>query len=219
MARWMPAPIAYAHWALSLGLKQGDCVALFMENRPDFLCAWLGLFKAGLCAALINTNQRGQPLAHSIQIAGARHVIAGEELAACLPEAEAFFDHQAANLDSRRREIISIRRWMPPPTVSPGPAPRAGVHRQGPRLLYLHLRHHRPAQGRQFQPYAHAVHDDRLSGARCSPNSGDRIYNPLPLYHATGGVCAVGMALGRGGALIIKKQILGQRILERHAQI
>src|SRR5476649_2461644 len=30
---------AYAHWALSLGLKQGDCVALFMENRPDFLCA------------------------------------------------------------------------------------------------------------------------------------------------------------------------------------
>lgn len=69
---------AYAHWALSLGLKQGDPVALFMDNRPDFLCAWLGLFKAGLCAALINTNQRGQPLAHSIQIVGARHVIVAE---------------------------------------------------------------------------------------------------------------------------------------------
>src|SRR6185503_16654788 len=36
----------YANWALSLGLKQGDPVALFMENRPDFICAWLGLFKA-----------------------------------------------------------------------------------------------------------------------------------------------------------------------------
>ncbi len=59
---------AYAHWALSLGLKQGDTVALFMENRPDFLCAWLGLFKAGLTAALINTNQRGQPLAHSSKL-------------------------------------------------------------------------------------------------------------------------------------------------------
>ena len=82
---------AYAHWALSLGLKQGEPVALFMENRPDFICAWLGLFKAGLCAALINTNQRGQPLAHSIEIVGARHVIAGSELAACLPEAEPFF--------------------------------------------------------------------------------------------------------------------------------
>src|SRR6185437_6966043 len=30
----------YAQWALSLGLKQGDAVALFMENRPDFICAW-----------------------------------------------------------------------------------------------------------------------------------------------------------------------------------
>ena len=38
------------------------------------------------------------------------------------------------------------------------------------------------------------------------PKQSDRIYNPLPLYHATGGVCAVGMALGRGGALIIKKR-------------
>ena len=69
----------YAHWALGQGLKRGDCVALFMENRPDFLCCWLGLFKAGLCVALINTNQRGQALAHSIEIVGARHVIAGSE--------------------------------------------------------------------------------------------------------------------------------------------
>ena len=37
----------------------------------------------------------------------------------------------------------------------------------------------------------------------------DRIYDPLPLYHSTGGVCAVGMALLAGGALVIKPQILG----------
>src|SRR5690349_10589062 len=82
---------AYGHWALAQGFKRGDCVALFMENRPDFLCCWLGLFKAGLSVALINTNQRGQALAHSIQISGAMHVIAGAELAACITEAESFF--------------------------------------------------------------------------------------------------------------------------------
>src|SRR6201985_2339424 len=81
---------AYAHWALGQGLKRGDCVALFMENRPDFLCCWLGLFKAGLCVALINTNQRGQALAHSIEIAGAKHLIVGRELASCVGEAEPF---------------------------------------------------------------------------------------------------------------------------------
>src|SRR4051812_18621645 len=82
---------AYGHWALAQGLKRGDCVALFMENRPDFLCCWLGLFKAGLCVALINTNQRGQALAHSIEIVGARHVIVGAELAPFASEALTFF--------------------------------------------------------------------------------------------------------------------------------
>ena len=75
---------AYGHWAMAQGLKRGDCVALLMENRPDFLCCWLGLFKAGLSAALINTNQRGQALAHSIEIVGAKHLIAGSELASCV---------------------------------------------------------------------------------------------------------------------------------------
>src|SRR6201999_4433509 len=86
----------YGHWALAQGLKPGDCVALFMENRPDFLCCWLGLFKAGLCAALINTNQRGQALAHSIEIAGAKTLIAGVELASCVSEAQNFFSQPPA---------------------------------------------------------------------------------------------------------------------------
>src|SRR6185437_3381802 len=38
------------------------------------------------------------------------------------------------------------------------------------------------------------------------PREDDRIYNPLPLYHSTGGVCAVGMAFFTGGALIIKRK-------------
>jgi fatty-acyl-CoA synthase len=38
------------------------------------------------------------------------------------------------------------------------------------------------------------------------PNSSDRIYDPLPLYHSTGGVCAVGLAFLSGGALIIKRK-------------
>src|ERR1700761_8725269 len=126
----------YANWALSLGLKQGDPVALFMENRPDFICAWLGLFKAGLCAALINSNQRGQPLAHSIEIVGARHVIAGSELAGCLPEAEPFFtvkpqvwvEGDAGNLDQALADQS---------TASPGRTPRESV-RQKDRAFYIY---------------------------------------------------------------------------------
>ncbi len=74
-----------------------------MENRPDFLLLLAGLFKAGLCVALINTNQRGQALAHSIEVAGAKHVIVGQELASALRAAESFFTVPAAPLGPGRR--------------------------------------------------------------------------------------------------------------------
>ena len=118
---------AYGHWALGEGLTRGDCVALFMENRPDFLCCWLGLFKAGLSVALINTNQRGQALAHSIEIAGARHLIAGAELAAFADEAKPFFTAAPAfwsqgGVHSGMRDMdASLARMS---TASLGKAPR-----------------------------------------------------------------------------------------------
>ena len=70
----------YAHWALAQGIGRGSVVALLMENRPDYICAWLGLFKAGAQVALINTNLSGAALSHSISISGARHAIVGAEL-------------------------------------------------------------------------------------------------------------------------------------------
>jgi len=39
-----------------------------------------------------------------------------------------------------------------------------------------------------------------------SPRDDDRIYDPLPLYHATGGVCAVGLAFMVGGAVVIRRK-------------
>ena len=71
----------YARWARALGLAKGDVVTLLMENRPEYVMAWLGLVKEGVIAALINTHLTGQPLAHSIAISGARHAILGAELA------------------------------------------------------------------------------------------------------------------------------------------
>lgn len=32
----------------SLGFKKGDTVALFMENRPEYVMIWLGLNKVSL---------------------------------------------------------------------------------------------------------------------------------------------------------------------------
>src|ERR1044072_8419284 len=60
-----------AHWARQTGIERGEAVALLMENRPDYVVAWLGLLKAGAVAALINPNLAGSPFAHSIGPSGA----------------------------------------------------------------------------------------------------------------------------------------------------
>ncbi len=194
----------YANWALTLGLKPGDPVALFMENRTDFVCAWLGLFKAGLCAALINTNQRGQALAHSIEIVGARHLIAGAELASCLPETESFFTVKPQfwieGSDSDFDRALSATS-----ASSPGCTPREHV-RQKDRAFYIYT------SGTTGLPkaanFSHMRMLFMMSGflGALQPKPGDRLYDALPLYHATGGVCAVGIALLSGASLIIKKR-------------
>jgi len=34
-----------ANYFAAKGYKKGDCVALFLENRPMYVCIWLGLSK------------------------------------------------------------------------------------------------------------------------------------------------------------------------------
>jgi acyl-coenzyme A synthetase/AMP-(fatty) acid ligase len=61
-------------------LKKGDCVALFMENRPEFVGIWYGLGKLGVITALINNNLKQKALVYSIEVAKPKVVIYDEEL-------------------------------------------------------------------------------------------------------------------------------------------
>ena len=70
-----------AHFLLSAGFKHGDSVALFMENRLEYVGLWLGCTKIGVVPALINFNLRGKSLMHSIAAVSASAVIFGSELA------------------------------------------------------------------------------------------------------------------------------------------
>src|SRR5690242_10601888 len=71
-----------ANYFTELGYQPGDEVALFVESRPEFVGFWLGLAKAGVVAALINTNQRKEVLVHSITTVNSKSLIFGTELIA-----------------------------------------------------------------------------------------------------------------------------------------
>ena len=198
----------YAHWALAQGIGRGTPVALLMENRPDFICAWLGMFKVGAQVALINTNLVGPALAHSINVSGARHAIVGVELVRNFLDAP--FDappmlwvEGVDPLDGKAGNLSSALAAAS--EASPGKQARAGVTLKS-RAFFIYT------SGTTGLPkaanFSHMRMLFMMSGfvGALRPKPGDRIYDPLPLYHSTGGVCAVGLAFFSGGALIIKRR-------------
>lgn len=62
---------------IAAGFKPGDEVALLMDSRPEYVGIWLGLAKAGIITALINTNQRSGTLIHSITVINCKALIFG----------------------------------------------------------------------------------------------------------------------------------------------
>lgn len=58
-------------------LKEGDTVALLMENEPNFLWLWLALAKLGCTASLLNTNIRSKSLLHCFSCCDAKVLVAG----------------------------------------------------------------------------------------------------------------------------------------------
>jgi fatty-acyl-CoA synthase len=198
----------YAHWAMVQGIGRATPVALLMENRPDFICAWLGLFKVGAQVALINTNLVGAALSHSINVSGARHAIVGAELVRNFLDApfEAPPMLWVEGVDPLDGEVGNLTSALAAASEqSPGKAARAGVTLKD-RAFFIYT------SGTTGLPkaanFSHMRMLFMMTGffGALRPKSTDRIYDPLPLYHSTGGVCAVGLAFLSGGALIIKRK-------------
>ncbi|CAG7837671.1 unnamed protein product, partial [Allacma fusca] len=75
-----------ANYFFSQGYRKGDVVGLFMENRPEYACIWLGLSKIGVVIALINSHIRLDPLKHSLEVSDAKGLIFGTELSEAIFE-------------------------------------------------------------------------------------------------------------------------------------
>ena len=76
----------YANFFRSRGVGRNDVVAVFMDNRPDFLFATLALNRLRAISSLINTNASGVALTHAISVCSAKAVLVGSEHAMTLRE-------------------------------------------------------------------------------------------------------------------------------------
>jgi fatty-acyl-CoA synthase len=205
-----------ARWAQAQGVGRGDVVALLMENRPEFVVHWLGLAKIGAVTALINTNLVGRPLAHSLEISGAKHLILdaalAQNFASALPQLAAKLTvwasggsvPDARDLDADREERSA--------------APLASGIREGltstDKLFYIYT------SGTTGLPkaanFSHLRFIATASGGvgmgRIGPS--DRLYVVLPLYHSAGGVMALGAALFGGATAVLARKFSASRFWE-----
>ncbi len=197
----------YARWGASIGLIAGDALALFMENRPDYLAAWFGMTKIGVRTALINSNLSGASLAHCIKAASARAVLLNPELAPAYASAK---DQAPVDLGvwslgpAAGAEDVTpaLRRMM---DTRPEAELRKGVVSSDVALFIY-------TSGTTGLPKAAKITHSRARGLMrafvdaVQVKGEDRIFLTLPLYHATGGMCGVGCAINTGATLILKRK-------------
>ena len=54
-------------------------MAFYLQNSPEFIFAWLGLWAVGAAPAMINYNLRGDALMHCLKISGATLLLVDKE--------------------------------------------------------------------------------------------------------------------------------------------
>ena len=188
----------YARWALEKGIGKGDCVALLLPKRPDYLAAWLGLTRIGAVVALINTNLRGQALAHAIAAAKPRLLIAAGDLSAALEGLDPEIPRQEHD-DAFGAILDGLS------ATAPAQAGQRDVTLNDPALLIY-------TSGTTGFPKAARVSHRRVMNwshwfaGMTGAGPRDRLYNCLPMYHSVGGVVASGAALLNGGAVIVREK-------------
>ena len=204
----------YANWAASRRIGQGHVVALLMENRPEYMACWLGLAKVGAIGALINTNLRGDALAHCLRVSEARLLVLGDEL-------------RGAWVGAREQLEDKPQVWVVRDGKAERDALEPGWHDLDTALAETSavasrdLRDGLTAAAQLFYIYTSGTTGDpkaakishfrflSMSGgfstlARCTAE--DRMYVVLPLYHSAGGICAIGLTFAAGGTVVLRRK-------------
>mmetsp|Transcript_5030 Transcript_5030/g.16091 ORF Transcript_5030/g.16091 Transcript_5030/m.16091 type:complete len:634 (-) Transcript_5030:102-2003(-) len=199
-----------SNWLLSKGIKKGDCVALLMENRPEFVIAWLGMTKIGVRVAMINTAIKSKGLLHCVTISECKMLLFGTELA----------ENVATVVDELQAEQIMLYGWGTEPcdlapqaeqeiasssTVAVSPKHREGVG-MGEVFGYIYT------SGTTGLPKAAVILHQKmfafgsLIGNAFRVTENDVIYTCLPLFHSAGGGLGIGVMINKGCTVVIKRK-------------
>ncbi len=202
-----------AHALHGLGVRRGEVVAVCIENRPAFFCAWLALAKIGAVAAFLNTHVAGRPLANALEVTAATRVIVGEE---CL----GLFDgldtglalwlwsdpERPAPAEQRGRCALDLAAVVAQaPDTDPPAQWRAGLVAEQPAIYIF-------TSGTTGLPKAARISHARwlitgdVMAVTMDVQPQDRFYVFLPLYHGAASLSAASTAIARGASMLLRRK-------------
>ncbi|KJZ65570.1 long-chain-acyl-CoA synthetase [Pseudomonas fluorescens] len=206
-----------AHHLIAQGIRKGDVVAVFIENRPELLVTILAVAKVGAISALLNTSQTRDTLAHSLNLVAPAAIIVGEEL---VPAFSAV--RERVSIDAACTWFVADRDTFSHPGIAPdgfinlmtasadsssaNPASSQQVFFDDP-CFYIYT------SGTTGLPKAGVFKHGRWM--RSSASFGlialdmrpeDVVYCTLPLYHATGLCVCWGSAISGASGFAIRRK-------------
>lgn len=182
-----------------------------MENRPEFIGAWLGASKIAVKVAMINTSIVQKGLAHCINVSSSKAVIYGKELETSLEDILGDLTG-IAKLYCQGSQAPSIKgaAWLDTllPTASKI-APLKSVRKGlafGDTWGYIYT------SGTTGLPKAAVIMHSKMfafgGGIRIAfgIKPDDVVYTCLPLFHSAGGGLGAGMMITGGLTMVLRKK-------------
>ncbi len=207
-----------AHYFLSQGIKKGDVIALFMENRPELLVLALACAKVGAIASLVNSSQTGKGLTHSVNLVKPKMLIVGDESKAAIADVRQDLEitpdqlYWLADCDTRKPEAFTgaptgYQNLSESIADQPryNPSTSRDVHYDD-GLFYIYT------SGTTGLPKAVVFKHGRWMkgygtfGHIMDLNKNDVMYVTLPFYHATAMVVCWSAVIAGGAGLAIRRK-------------
>ncbi|CAM4365331.1 long-chain-acyl-CoA synthetase [Paenibacillus tarimensis] len=212
----------YAQLLLDQGAQRGDCVAIVMENRFEYLAALTGCAKIGAISGLININQRSTVLIHSFGSIKGKYCIVGEE---CL---QMIADVKEALVDTGVQIFIFVpdsKEVGPPEWTLPigGPADDdAGTNVGFTKEIQLSAPcYYIFSSGTTGLPKAAVITNERWLKASKSfaqlalwSKSSDRVYVGMPLYHGSAMHIGFGPVVLERSVMFLKRKFSARSFWE-----
>ncbi len=207
-----------ANWAIQTAkMKPRDVCALFMENRPEFIMMWLGLTKAGVVIALINSNNKKRTLLHALETGKCTSMIYGAELENAVRDVA----NDIANMplyvsgsdNSNNVAHVSLDTiLLNASSKKIGPAARAGI-KSNDNFGFIYTSGTTGLPKACVIPHAKFMMAGRGSATIFGVTPDDVLYTCLPLYHSAGGMLGAGIFL-MGCTMIVSRKFSASRYFE-----